>query len=225
MVGWHHQLNGHEFEQTLGDSEGQGSLACCSPWGRKESDTTERLNNNKSCQRRCLESLQMRAAWSHGDKFSVSAGPSHQLHTHLWMKTLLMQPSKWLPPRRRDCWKSERPRSLWLFFRGWSSMRSRSLKKQTSKQKQTGVRTASETVFDSDPKSFTWKNSLNYFQRAFAVLFHIFLFAHGVFIKVLYRHSSFYCTSFLKYASQILWFLKNWKVDLPQASLLALFYQ
>ena len=33
MVGWHHQLNGHEFEQTPGDSEGQGSLACCSPWG------------------------------------------------------------------------------------------------------------------------------------------------------------------------------------------------
>ena len=43
MVGWHHQLNGHEFEQTLGDSEGQGSLACCSPWGCKELDTTERL--------------------------------------------------------------------------------------------------------------------------------------------------------------------------------------
>ena len=42
---WHHQLNGHEFEQTPGDSEGQGSLACCSPWGRKESDMTERLNN------------------------------------------------------------------------------------------------------------------------------------------------------------------------------------
>ena len=38
MVGWHHQLNGHEFEQALGDGEGQGSLACCSPWGRKESD-------------------------------------------------------------------------------------------------------------------------------------------------------------------------------------------
>ena len=42
-----HQLNGHEFEETLGDSEGQGSLACCSPWGRKESDTSERLNNRK----------------------------------------------------------------------------------------------------------------------------------------------------------------------------------
>ena len=46
MVGWHHCLNGHEFEQTLGDGEGQGSLACCSPWGHKEVDTTERLNNN-----------------------------------------------------------------------------------------------------------------------------------------------------------------------------------
>ena len=47
-VGWHHQLNGHEFEQTLGDGEGQGSLECCSPWGHKESDTTEQLNNNSS---------------------------------------------------------------------------------------------------------------------------------------------------------------------------------
>ena len=44
MVGWHRQLNGHEFEQALGVGDGQGSLACCSPWGRKESDTTERLN-------------------------------------------------------------------------------------------------------------------------------------------------------------------------------------
>ena len=43
MVGWHHRLNGHEFEQTPGDGEGQGSLACCSPWGRKELDTTEQL--------------------------------------------------------------------------------------------------------------------------------------------------------------------------------------
>ena len=48
MVGGHHWLNGHEFEQTLGDCEGQGSLVCCSPWGVKESDTTERLNNNKT---------------------------------------------------------------------------------------------------------------------------------------------------------------------------------
>ena len=40
MVGWHHRFNGHEFEQTVGDSEGQGSLAFCSPWGHKEVDTT-----------------------------------------------------------------------------------------------------------------------------------------------------------------------------------------
>ena len=44
MAGWHHQLNGHEFEQALGVGDGQGSLVCCSPWGCKESDTTERLN-------------------------------------------------------------------------------------------------------------------------------------------------------------------------------------
>ena len=41
MAGWHRRLNGHEFEQVLGVGEGQGSLACCSSWGRKESDTTE----------------------------------------------------------------------------------------------------------------------------------------------------------------------------------------
>ena len=46
-IGWHHQLNAPEFEQTLGDSEGQKRLECCSPWGHKEMDTTEQLNNNK----------------------------------------------------------------------------------------------------------------------------------------------------------------------------------
>ena len=48
MVGWHHPLNGHDFEQTLGESEGQGGLACCSPWGGKESDTTERLSKKRT---------------------------------------------------------------------------------------------------------------------------------------------------------------------------------
>ena len=47
MVGWYHQLNGHEFEQTLGDGERQGSLVCCGPWGHKELDTTERLNSTR----------------------------------------------------------------------------------------------------------------------------------------------------------------------------------
>ena len=48
MVGWHQKPNGHGFEQTLRGSEGQGSLACCSLWGHKELDTTERLNNNRT---------------------------------------------------------------------------------------------------------------------------------------------------------------------------------
>ena len=45
MAGWHHRSSGHELGQTSGDDEGQGSLACCSPWGRKELDTTGQLNN------------------------------------------------------------------------------------------------------------------------------------------------------------------------------------
>ena len=44
MIGWHHQLNGHEFEQALGVGDIQGSLVCCSPWGHKELHTIERLN-------------------------------------------------------------------------------------------------------------------------------------------------------------------------------------
>ena len=50
MVGWHHLLSGHEFEQTPGDGEGQESLVCFSPWGRKESNTTQGLNSNSNPQ-------------------------------------------------------------------------------------------------------------------------------------------------------------------------------
>ena len=48
MFGWHHGLNGHEYEQTPGAGEGQASLVCCSPCGCKESDTTEKLNNSNN---------------------------------------------------------------------------------------------------------------------------------------------------------------------------------
>ena len=48
MVGCHHQLNGHEFEQAPGDGKGQGGLMCCSPWGYKELNTTEQLNSNSN---------------------------------------------------------------------------------------------------------------------------------------------------------------------------------
>ena len=47
MVRQYHRLNGHELEQSLGDSRGQGSLVCCSPWGHKELGMTQQLNNNK----------------------------------------------------------------------------------------------------------------------------------------------------------------------------------
>ena len=47
MIGWHHRLNEPEFAQALGDSEGQGCLLCCSPWGCKELDMTEQLNNDR----------------------------------------------------------------------------------------------------------------------------------------------------------------------------------
>ena len=47
MVGWHHRLDGHEFEQAPGVGDGQGGLACCGPWGHKESDTTQLLNDKK----------------------------------------------------------------------------------------------------------------------------------------------------------------------------------
>ena len=49
MVGQHHRLNGHEFEQAPGNGKGQGSLVCCSPWGLNESDVTEQLNDHHLC--------------------------------------------------------------------------------------------------------------------------------------------------------------------------------
>jgi len=47
MVGWHHRLDGHEFDEAPGVSDGQGGLVCCSPWGRIESDMTDQLNSTE----------------------------------------------------------------------------------------------------------------------------------------------------------------------------------
>jgi len=55
MVGWHHQLDGQEFEQAPGVGDGQGGLACRSPWGRKESDTTEQLNTEREKMKHNIE--------------------------------------------------------------------------------------------------------------------------------------------------------------------------
>ena len=74
MVGWHHQFYGHEFEQALVIGDGQGGLACCSPWGREELDVTERLHfrfslscigegNGNPLQCSCLENPRDGGAW------------------------------------------------------------------------------------------------------------------------------------------------------------------
>ena len=61
VVGWYHQLSGHEFEQTQGDSEGQKSLSCYTSWSHKELDMTECLNNN-NCENKCYSLYNVRAA-------------------------------------------------------------------------------------------------------------------------------------------------------------------
>ena len=63
MFGWHHRLNGHEFEQVPGVGDGQGSLACCSPWGLKESDTTQRLNLTEYCIISCVSLYVWNSQW------------------------------------------------------------------------------------------------------------------------------------------------------------------
>ena len=60
MLGWHHRLDGHDFEQALGVGDGQEGLACCSPWGRKESNVTERVNDNTAHQAESRRSNQQR---------------------------------------------------------------------------------------------------------------------------------------------------------------------
>ena len=72
MVGWHHRLYGHGFEQTLGDDEGQGCLVCFSPWGHKELDRTERLNNSKKQSIKEEQGLVMQPSWPINSLFLVT---------------------------------------------------------------------------------------------------------------------------------------------------------
>ena len=71
MVGCHHQLDGHEFEQTPGDDDRQGSLVCCSPWDHKELDTTERLNNNSN---KNLVNINLPLSHSQGKLLAITRG-------------------------------------------------------------------------------------------------------------------------------------------------------
>ena len=79
MVGWHHKFNGHEFEQTPGDSEGWGGLGCCGPWGRKESGITRRLKNNITVPRRQMKRNTVSGRYTvlriqYLNKFSIAGG-------------------------------------------------------------------------------------------------------------------------------------------------------
>ena len=79
MVGWHQWLDGHEFEQAPGVGDGQGSLACCSPWGRKELDMTEWLNNNNNFIHTCI--LESTNACTPRKSFSLYSSNEHFLNT------------------------------------------------------------------------------------------------------------------------------------------------
>ena len=94
MVGWHHQLNGHEFEQAPGIGDGQGSLVCCSPWGRKESDTTEWLN--------WTELKESESSLAPGFFLSNPASKYlllFQIQNNLYSVRLSLSQSKWSPNR------------------------------------------------------------------------------------------------------------------------------
>ena len=85
MVGWHHWLSGHEFEQALGDGEGRRILACCSSWGYKESDTSERLNKNKKNNHVPLLGLiSLGGCLSHQTKASSGMGHRQASSMALW---------------------------------------------------------------------------------------------------------------------------------------------
>ena len=84
MVGWHHRLNGHQFEQALGDGKGQGSLACCSPWGHKELDITERPNNNNKA-----KNIMRNVGWDEAQTGTKIAGRNISNHSYAENITLM----------------------------------------------------------------------------------------------------------------------------------------
>ena len=97
MVTQHHQLNGLEFEETLGDSEGQGSLVFCSPWGRKELDMTQRLNNNNGKGGEIVPSPYLEDEWQvvGGRRLFPSSNLGSPEKGHLLWKTQCMH-SVWV---------------------------------------------------------------------------------------------------------------------------------
>ena len=92
IVGWHHRLNGHEFEQTLGDGEGHGSLGCCSLWGNKELDTTEQLNNNIYIRGASQVVLVVRNSPAKAGDVSLIPGLGRSPWSRKWQPTLVFSP-------------------------------------------------------------------------------------------------------------------------------------
>ena len=88
MVGWHHRLNAHEFEQAPEDGEGQGSLACCSSWSCKESDTAEQLNTKNKAEPQAWEE---KKEWKSFVAVIQSLSHYVKFHGYVWQKYLLPQ--------------------------------------------------------------------------------------------------------------------------------------
>ena len=108
MVGWHHQLNGHEFEQALGVGNGQGRLVCCSPWGCEELDTTKRLHFDFSLSRigegngNPLQYCCLKNSMDSGASIQLSHSVvSNSLRPHE-LQTSLSITNSWSPPKPRS---------------------------------------------------------------------------------------------------------------------------
>ena len=89
IIGWHHWLDGHEFEQTLGDSEGQGSLVCCSLWGCKESDTTEQVSIHVNTIIRLITQVRVISVLA---VLTFCAGEFFVMHCRMFSSILSIQP-------------------------------------------------------------------------------------------------------------------------------------
>ena len=123
MVGWHHWLSGHELEQTPGDSEGRGSLACCSPWGSKESDMTYQLNSNKK-KFQLRETGPIYCLWLQGNQWGF-----HFNYYVYWIQTLL-NPDEVLDEvvSRGASWQGLLTREVWS-QQPWREKREHSVSK------------------------------------------------------------------------------------------------